>query len=92
MGHPESNDPGDAKPDPARRPGQPGAERQQVDDTPTSDKPAPAGKFDDRQAQPGKSMERGAADHEVELRKAKKGGEEVIETAPPVSTVRTPPD
>ena len=49
MGHPEKDGPGDVPPDPARRPGQPGAEREQVDDTSTSEAPAPTGTFDERQ-------------------------------------------
>ena len=49
MGHPEKDGPGDVPPDPARRPGQPGAERDQVDDTPESEAPVPPGAFDERQ-------------------------------------------
>jgi hypothetical protein len=45
---PDPKDPGLAPSDPARRPGQPGAERQPVDDTPTGEKPPRPEETDDR--------------------------------------------
>jgi hypothetical protein len=93
MGHPERKDPGtDRPPEPDTNPDHkpleaPGddrrdpADKREIEEPPPRDKPAPV-----------KSMEQEAADHEVDLRNAKKGGEEVIETASPLSAIRTPPD
>lgn len=43
-----TRDPGGAASDPARRPGQPGAQRQQVDDTPPGDSRSRPGEMDER--------------------------------------------
>jgi hypothetical protein len=43
-----TRDPGQASPDPARRPGQPGAQRSQVDDTTTAEAPSRPGETDER--------------------------------------------
>jgi hypothetical protein len=100
-------DPGQAAPDPARRASQPGAERQPDPDTNPDHKPLEAPGHDgDRQDpadkrkieeqpapdKPAQSMERKATDHEVEVREARKAGGETFDTAPPVATIRTPPD
>lgn len=57
-----TRDPGSAPSDPARRPGQPGAERQQVDDTKTSPSTLRPGEMDERGVPFSKDIEQGAGE------------------------------
>lgn len=81
-----TRDPGAASPDPARRPGQPGAERQQVDDTPASDVRPRPGEMDERgNPLPMNASEQGHAEPEPMADLPDLHGADLHEASPPLS-------